>query len=134
MFTCTVYRIEWKCYSRILNKNLAFLQYVTYDKQREDTWIRVKWHTSFRGHYHNPGYCHMWYVTFDGSACSSPMRIARYDYSATAGDCHRGEACELLKYITFYGFFQRLIFKKNYIRFKSHKISTKCCLTTCPYL
>ena len=63
----------------------------------------------------------MWYVTFDGSACSSPMRIARYDYSATAGDCHRGEACELLKYITFYGFFQRLILKMNYIGFKSHK-------------
>ena len=73
---------------------MFILQYVTYPKTRDDTWIRVIYHTSFRGHHQAGGYCHQWYVTFDGHDCSNPMKITRVDYSSTTGDMHRAAMSE----------------------------------------
>jgi len=42
-----------------------------------------------RGHNNAAGYCHHWYLTFDGNKCANPDTIETLDYSATTGDNHR---------------------------------------------
>ena len=41
---------------------------------------------NIRAHYQAAGYCHHWYLTFDGNKCTNPNTIEQLDYSESTGD------------------------------------------------
>ena len=71
-------------------------QFATYPKLRHDTGIRVIQHNNARGHSNAAGYCHHWYLTFDGNKCTNPGTIEQLDYSETTGDFHRAMDSEFV--------------------------------------
>ena len=66
-----------------------FVQQISYEKTRNDSYIRVNNNAVFRGHYNDPGECKRFYVTFNGEECTDPEPIDWVTFSDQAGDMIR---------------------------------------------
>ena len=61
-------------------RDYAQLVNVTYNKQRQDTILRVAFHSTLGEHYAHG--CSQWYIQFDGKPCTSPASINSLAYTS----------------------------------------------------
>ena len=79
-----------KSYKTLLEKFTSyFVQQITYEKTRNDSYIRVNYNTVFNGHSYVTDECKRFYVTFNEEECTDPGPIDWVTYNEQRIDVTR---------------------------------------------